>query len=655
MKTRFWIALHFTVFVTTGMARGAEPSHPLDPLTWEEHWTALKVLMDADRIDSDSRFTRLSLNPPEKSSVWAWSPGEPFPRAAEVVIKQGERTLEAVVDLDGETVSRWTERSGVQPTFLEEEIDSSLIEEVKADPRFVAALEARGVDHPEYLDCSFLPRGYFGEERFEGRRVAILRCGDMSDVRNTWSRMIEGLVVLVDMNEEEILEIRDDEIIPVPDTVAEYDLTALDDLREFPAPIEVSQPLGAGYETEGNVVKWDRWTFHVRSDHRVGLVISTVTWDDAGVKRPVLYEGHLSELFVPYEAPYENWYVANYLDVGEYSEGGFSASMEPGVHCPHTASFVNAIVTQDNGAPVDRPRVACIFESYAGDVNWVHATEGRPKRQLIVRMAANLDNYDYLFDWIFQTDGSIRISVGATGIVAARMALEANAAEASGKDYSTSRYGAPDRYGHFVDDHIVALNHSHYFNFRLDLDVDGPENSFEVQDFKQVMMPEGHPRRSLWVVEPHIAAREEDAKLSGGHAALWRFIHASELNRHGYPTGYRIVGGMTAHTLLSAEEMPRRRAGFIDHDLWVTPYDADERYAAGDYPTLSKPGEGLPEWTNANRPIAGTDIVAWYTIGMHHVPRAEDWPVMPTLRHEVVLMPFDFFDGNPSLTSDVNP
>lgn len=91
------------------------------------------------------------------------------------------------------------------------------------------------------------------------------------------------------------------------------------------------------------------------------------------------------------------------------------------------------------------------------------------------------------------------------------------------------------------------------------------------------------------------------------------------------------------------------RAGFIDHHLWVTPYSARERYAAGEYPTLSEPGEGLPQWTRTNRSIDRTDLVLWYTMGMHHLVRAEDWPVMPVLWHEFELRPFDFFDRNPAV------
>ena len=56
----------------------------------------------------------------------------------------------------------------------------------------------------------------------------------------------------------------------------------------------------------------------------------------------------------------------------------------------------------------------------------------------------------------------------------------------------------------------------------------------------------------------------------------------------------------------------------------------------GVYPSASKGNDGLAIWTKANRPIEKTDIVAWYTLGFHHVPRAEDWPVMPVMWHDFV-------------------
>jgi primary-amine oxidase len=96
-----------------------------------------------------------------------------------------------------------------------------------------------------------------------------------------------------------------------------------------------------------------------------------------------------------------------------------------------------------------------------------------------------------------------------------------------------------------------------------------------------------------------------------------------------------------------------KRAAFTTRHLWVTPFAEHERYPAGDYPNQHPGGAGLPEWTAADRPLEDTDVVVWYSFGAHHVPRPEDWPVMPATRIGFRLEPVGFFDGNPSL--DVPP
>lgn len=48
-------------------------------------------------------------------------------------------------------------------------------------------------------------------------------------------------------------------------------------------------------------------------------------------------------------------------------------------------------------------------------------------------------------------------------------------------------------------------------------------------------------------------------------------------------------------------------------------------------------------------------MVLWYTGGMHHVVRAEDWPVMPVVTHSFELRPFDFFGENPALRAPIRP
>ncbi len=630
--------------------------HPLDPLNFQEYWAVLEVLRKAGHLDEETRFSMVNLKEPPKDFVWAWSKGKAFSREAFAVVRQGPQTYEALIDLSGHKLNSWTELKQSQPNWLNEEL-RAMSKEVKKNQDFIEAMKRRGISDFTFIDCGALPPGYFGTEEQQGKRIAHLYCRDVRYVRNTWAREIQGLVAVVDVNEKKVLRIVDEGVTPVAATNADYDPGSIGPRRAVPSPMRIDQPLGPGYKLDGNIIEWQNWRFHVRPDQRVGTIVSTVTYRSNDQARPVLYQGHLSELFIPYMDPSFSWYPRNFLDAGEFSAGGLLKPLQPGLDCPDHASYFDSLIAEDNGRPKARPNVICVFEREAGDMAWRHHSdepESRRKRDLVVRSAVVLGNYDYVFDWVFQQDGSIRVAVGATGIAEVKNVLQATAHPQS---LSPAAGNGPlgtaaDAYGRFVDKHLVAVNHDHYFNFRLDLDVDGPLNTFGMDQLVTKTLHKDHVRRSLWIREPVVARTESQAKLNIDHhekPALWRVFSATKKNHVGYPTSYQLMPGMNMQTRLTEDDYPRRRAGFINHHLWVTPYKPEERFAAGDYPTLSTPGQGLPAWTAKNRPIENTDIVLWHTIGMQHLVRAEDWPVMPVLWHSFELRPFDFFDRNPAL------
>jgi primary-amine oxidase len=85
----------------------------------------------------------------------------------------------------------------------------------------------------------------------------------------------------------------------------------------------------------------------------------------------------------------------------------------------------------------------------------------------------------------------------------------------------------------------------------------------------------------------------------------------------------------------------------------VTRYDESERYPAGEYTPQAKEPDGLTKWTAANRKIEGEDIVLWHSFGVCHIPRPEDFPVMPCETTGFTLKPDGFFAGNPAI--DLEP
>lgn len=640
-----WCSFVFWLVAAPLAAQRVE--HPLDPLTFQEHWAVLEVLQAAGHVKADTRFSIVNLREPAKELVLSWSTGASIPRQAFAIVRQGAETYEAVIDVSANRLLSWTPRGDIQPGWLAEEF-TAMTAEVKKNAAFIEAMKKRGITDLTFVSCSALPPGYFATDEQRGKRIAHVQCSDSRGVRNTWPRGISGLTVVVDVNAKTVLRVVDEGVVPVPATRADYDPASIGTTRQVPSPIRVDQPLGPGFRIDGHVVEWQKWRFHVRSDQRAGLVVSTVTYDEGERRRSVLYQGQLSEIFVPYMDPSFAWYQKNFLDAGEFNAGGLSKPLLAGQDCPQHAAYLDALVSGDQGRPRTVSNVVCLFERETGDMAWRHfgeEPESRRRRDLVVRSAAVIGNYDYVFDWTLQQDGSIRVAVGATGITEVKPTLAATAAD------RTAVGEAPDAYGRFVDKHIVAVNHDHYFNFRLDVDIDGPANSFVADRLTTRALPADHPRRSIWVTQLTTARTESEGMLHADmeRPALWRVVSTTAKNHVGYPTSYQLVPGMTMATMLTPDDYPRRRAGFIDHSLWVTPYKAEERYAAGDYPTLSAPGQGLPAWTKANRPIQQTDVVLWHTIGMHHVVRAEDWPVMPVMWHSFELRPFDFFDRNPAL------
>uniref|UniRef100_A0A914CM29 Amine oxidase n=1 Tax=Acrobeloides nanus TaxID=290746 RepID=A0A914CM29_9BILA len=203
---------------------------------------------------------------------------------------------------------------------------------------------------------------------------------------------------------------------------------------------------------------------------------------------------------------------------------------------------------------------------------------------------------------------------------------------------------------------VYAPNHQHIFNVRLDLDIEGMNNTVQQSDVVADPLDEGeNPFENAFhvLVKDLKTEKEARANLCLETGRSWKIVNKAKKNFMGQPVGYKFYPGENAIPFASPNSWWRKRAGFVNHHVWVTPYNEDENYAAGDFPNQRHGGDGLSKWTEQNRSIENKDVVFWYTFGHTHIPRLEDYPIMPTATIGFTLKPNGFFDANPSL--DVPP
>ncbi len=531
-------ALAFLAFAFPALGQTGSSADPLDPLMADEIATATEVLKSSGRVEEGARFHLMDLREPPKPEVLAWQPGDPLHREAFAVLRQSSRTFEAVVDLTSRELTSWREIPKAQPSVLEAEIVGGG-EMVKTHPDWQAAMRRRGITSFDSILCAAIPPGYFGLAEEAGRRVGKVICFDTAGTKNFWGRPIEGLTSLVDLDTSRVIRVIDTGAVPLPTAAIDYDEESVGPPREVPTPISIEQAEGPSFQVSGQEVDWQKWRFHFRVDPRVGLVVSRVRYADGDRLRSVLYRGSLSELIVPYMDPDLGWYWRTFMDAGEFLVGVSTVPLEPGADCPGNARYFDAVFADGEGNPQVRERAVCLFERYAGDVAWRHRdfltgeTEARPKRDLVLRLTAVLGNYDYTFDWTFQQDGTIAVGIATSGIEQVRAVASRTAREDQNGDAA---------FGRFLSEHTVAVNHDHFFSLRLDLDVDGVDNSFLEEGLETRPLAEDHPRRSVWALEPEIARVEEDAQLriNMEEPALWRVVNPAVVGPLGYPVSYEI-------------------------------------------------------------------------------------------------------------------
>ena len=237
---------------------------------------------------------------------------------------------------------------------------------------------------------------------------------------NVYAHPINGLYAIVDLESEEVIDIEDSGVTPIPMTPGDYRLSQtgggvkLNDLQ-------IVQKDGASCTVNGWNVDWERWNFRVGWDHREGLVIHDVRFDDNGVERRIGYRMSIAELVIPYGDPSQGTYRKNAFDTGEFGLGSYTNSLTLGCDCLGEILYKDVHLLTPEGDVREIKNAICMHEEDHG-ILWKHVdidghVEVRRGRRFVVSSIVTINNYEYGYFWYFYQDGSIEFEAKLTGIV----------------------------------------------------------------------------------------------------------------------------------------------------------------------------------------------------------------------------------------------
>lgn len=624
--------------------------HPLDSLSAEE-FRQTAALLRSDGLVTDSfRFASIELKEPPKAVVKRWRAGDPISRTAFAVLldRAENKTYEATVDLTGGAVISFEHVPGVQPNFTVDEfydVDRAM----RSHPEVIAALAERGFTDPDLIvvDVWTYAKALM-PEKYRDRRLGWCDLwAREAPGGNPYGHPVSGLKLLVDMNSLELLEIELDRDLGHPDVDCEYVPEVRGEpMRSDLKALHITQPDGPSFTMDGAELKWQNWTMRLGFNYREGPVVYQVSFDDRGTKRDVAYRMSFAEMVVPYRDPTFDHYRRTAYDIGEWGLGAMTTSLELGCDCLGEIVYLDAVLANTKGEPYTITNAICLHEE-DNAVLWKHVdhstgAEVRRQRRMVVSCHATVANYEYLVYWRFYQDGNIECEVRATGIMVTTPIPEGE---------------TPPPYGTVVDKNTYAPYHQHFLVARLDLDVDGENNTvFEVDSVAPPVSEDNPYGLALVTKATPITSEAESARdFDWSTQRSWKVVNPNKTNAHGTNVAYKLAPGACFPAMMDPATPQFLRAPVIGHTLWVTANSPDERWPAGNYPVQSETDAGMSEWIKDNAPLENTDVVLWYVFGIHHITRMEEWPIMAVDAVSFWLKPTGFFDRNPSIDAPRSP
>ncbi|XP_064171012.1 retina-specific copper amine oxidase [Anguilla rostrata] len=401
---------------------------------------------------------------------------------------------------------------------------------------------------------------------------------------------------------------------------------------------------GKRFSVQNNQVLYLDWSFAFGLSSSTGMRVFDIRFKG----ERIVYELSVQEAMSVYGSNTPGMILTKFLDAS-IGIGRFAHELTRGVDCPYTAVYVDTVryidinetktfrnsicvFEHDEGRPLRRHFSDFFSNSYGGVVNSV----------LVFRTITAIGNYDYIWDFIFYQSGSVEAKVHATGYIS-----------------SSYKISGSLKYGHQVAENTIGNIHTHFLNFKVDLDVLGVKNVFQAKDmaFEEVELPWMPERRAKvpHLVEKQFSTELEACMLYSEKTPRYLHIASNQTNRWGHQRSYRlqVVSFTGEHLPMDAPE--EKSMSWARYKVAITKHKDEESSSTSLHSqnNMWTPAVDFSRFLADNESIVNEDLVAWVTTGFLHIPHAEDIPNTVTVGNGggVILRPHNYFDMDPSVGS----
>ncbi|XP_047427585.1 primary amine oxidase, liver isozyme-like [Mugil cephalus] len=401
---------------------------------------------------------------------------------------------------------------------------------------------------------------------------------------------------------------------------------------------------GKRYSVKDNHVLYLDWSFAFGLNSLTGMRVFDVRFKG----ERIVYELSVQEAMSVYGAVTPGMILTKFLD-SSTGIGRYAYELVRGVDCPYGATYVDTYRYIDIPAPMRYRNSICIFEHNMGQPLRRHFSDfyqnsfgGMANSALVFRTITAIGNYDYMWDFIFYQNGAVEAKVHATGYISSSYLVEGSL-----------------KFGHQVAENVLGNIHTHFINFKVDMDVGGMKNIFQTKDMEyvNVSLPWMPDRYAMvpQLVEKQLNTEQEAALRHDTKTPRYLHIASDKTNKWGHKRSYRLQVYSFAGDHLPESQAEERSMSWARYKVAITKHKDLEQTSSSLYSQndMWTPAVDFSTYIEDNESIVDEDLVAWVTAGFLHIPHAEDIPNTVTVGNGggVLLRPHNYFDEDPSIHS----